>query len=246
MITLVSLFIGRMYAIDEYLEGLLNLDYDKKQIHLIWHTATKLKLLEQKLGDWLKEHGKEYASITFLQCSDPHYHFEEKDIRGFEMVAKAYNHCMEFYREGHFFAWEDDMVNPSDSLNKLLLHIKDDIVLAAGRVFFRPSVNFNEGNPIIWGMKEKEVFPGECIEKSNYVEILKYYKEWGVDVVGATHLGCTLIAENFIKNYTFKSQRGSLTGPDIILGEDIREMKKKSIVDWSIHCKHKDIDNKYV
>lgn len=250
MISLVTLFIGRFHCLKEYFKGLEDLDYDKKKIHLIWHDTSHIPFFTEKLQEWLAEHGEKYASVTFLECDKPHYHFEEKNggHKALVTISQAYNHCVKYLKGDYFFSLEDDVVCPPNALRKLLVSLEDKtIVGAAGRMIARPSSLWQPGKVIAWRFDKVEVFPGENIEFRYVEKVIDYLKDDGKELVGATHLGCTLIRAGFVRNNPFKpTDDGLSTGPDVIMGYKAIKEGLAWVLDWSIKCKHFDVDGEWV
>lgn len=247
IIDIVSLFIGKDYCLRHYFEGLEKLDYPKDRINLIWHDTSHILKFTEKLSKWITDNGNKYRSVNLIQCRDPHFHFEEENQTGdtLYIITEAYNHALNYCKSDYFLAFEDDMIPPPDGLNKLLDIVKGDVKGACGVNLYRPSIpGFNQ-TPILWNFEKKETFPGEGIE-AEFDAVKIDNLGTGIEFIGSGHLGFTLLNGDWLRENKFKLKIGKVVGCDINLGNRMRLQNYKYAIDWSIKCKHYDIDGNYV
>ena len=246
VIDIVSLFIGREHCLKQFLEGLENLDYPKDRINLIWHDTSHIKFFSNKLNKWLAENKNKYKSVTYIECNDKHYHFEESEAYGaMNAITKAYNHCRDYCSGDYFLALEDDTVSPSDGLKRLIKITQGDVKGSCGNNHYRPSISLFKNQPIIWDFKNLETFPGEGIEKGWEARI-RFTDGQGVEIIGSGHLGFTLIEGNWLKTHPFKYKIDKISGCDTLLGYQMMLEGFKYAIDWDLRLKHYDIDGNYV
>jgi hypothetical protein len=247
-ISVLSLFIGRMYSLDKYFESLDKIDYPKKRIHLIWHDTSHIPLCEKSLNRQLAKIAPKYASVKLIVCPDKHYHFEEKEWGALDAITNAYNHCLDYALGDYALAFEDDIWADSDLLKRLIDTFKDPKVrVAAPKIYPRPSVLYPEGNVIAWNFKKVEIFPGEGIEFSHEIVRIKDDEKNEIIDVGATHLGFTLIDMKWLKEVKFSSgYKGIQSGCDVVLGYTANVQGYKVMLDKGRKLRHYDIDGSYV
>jgi len=246
-VDIVSLFIGREYCLPQFLEGLKSLDYPKSLISLIWHDTSNNREFQNKLLSWIEDNKHDYANVTYLDCRDPHFHFEENETENaMKYITEAYNHCLDYSKSDYFFALEDDVVGPVDGLKRLLGIVRGDVKGACAVNLYRPSIKFFNSTPILWDFDIKETFPGEGIEMTSRAVMKNERKFTGIENIGSGHLGFTLIDGNWVRKNRFKLNIDGVAGCDTNVGLGMAKQNFKYSVDWSIKCKHYDIDGGYV
>lgn len=250
MIDIVTLFIGRTYCIEKYLDALAILDYPKNELNLIWHDTSHNPAFSKRLTLWLKEHGDNYNSTKHILCDEPHYHFEDKGEsmpKATQQIVEAYNHCREFLTGEYMLAFEDDTIPPADGLTKLIHLVKENVKAACGWNMYRPSSFGKKGQPILWNFVREETFPNESI-KEMCTSACLWDKEigTGVEMIGSGHLGFTLIDGDWVRKNPFEFLTGAIGGCDTIVGLRMMQQGYQYAVDWSLKCKHYDIDGTYI
>lgn len=250
MITIVSLFTEREYCLEKWFEGLENLDYDKKQLKLVWVNNGQTPSFRKKLEEYLEKNGGKYHSYMLLNNNE-YMRFENEKldaIKVHEHIGKNYNECRQYLEGEYFLSYEDDIVPPADGLKRLIKIFEDDkdVYLATGKCVYRPSVKYFPGHVIAWDFNVSEWLP-RCKFPEMTVGVRNCDKTQGegIEIMGGTHFGFTLLKTEFVKNYEFKVQIGSLrNGFDLIVGYEISKMGKKCVWDWDLKLKHYDIDGK--
>lgn len=251
-IDVVSLFIGRHYSVNQFIEGLENLDYPKLRMRLVWHDTSHDPKFSKILLDWIEKNRSQYLNINYIECSDPHYHFEETGIypgnteNAMKTIKDGYNHALQFCTSDYMFALEDDVVGPSDGLKKLVDITKGDIKASCGVTLYRPSIGIFKSTPILWDIRVEETFPGEGIEVTARATMINERKESGIEIIGSGHLGFTLIDGDWIRENKFHVVVNGIAGCDTNIGLMLNKQGFKYAVDWSVKCKHYDIDGTFV
>lgn len=249
MVDVVSLFIGRGYCLDKFLDGLARLDYPKSRMNLIWHDTSHIAHFGMKLQAWLKEYGHLYNSCMYIQCQDPHYHFEESGDnppKAMWQITEAYNHCRAYLKGDYMLALEDDIVAPPDGLRRLLQVVQGETKGACSLNIYRPSIERFQRQPIVWWFENKETFPGEDIERQWGARLWGEKFGTGIEHVGSGHLGFTLLDGDWLRQNKFEYSVDGIGGCDTLLGYRMMQQGFKYAIDWDLKTRHYDLDGSFV
>lgn len=147
-------------------------------------------------------------------------------------IAAIHKYAQQFVGISEYvFLTEDDTIIPRDALKKLQRHIRDTpgCVMAEGVEVGR------------WGILHVGVWKFDDVYEPTSVSSLPY-KTSGVEQIDAGGFYCTLMkAENY-KEQEFKLFES--LGPDISMGLFLRRDGYVNLVDWSVPCRHLNIDRK--
>jgi len=244
VITLITALANRSYCLNDYLEGLKNLDFDKKQIDLVWHDGSCDKNFKEVMDEWLKENGNQYNSIKYMiDKREPMHDITAGNPIKSARIASVYNRIrdgIKEYKNKYVFSLEDDIVAPPDTLKKLFKIMNDKKVgVAVGRQICRWSASGGKKYPLAWKFKIKKVFGDKdsCSEYTIDVKAKKMRSE-GVEEIDGIPMGCNLIRSELYQKENFRATDNGLIGFDLIFGKDIKDWGFNNMIDWSIHCKH--------
>lgn len=131
----------------------------------------------------------------------------------------------------YVFLTEDDTIVPSDALRKLRNHIVDTpgCVMAEGVEVGR------------WGIPYVGAWRFNDIYEPTSVTSLEY-KTSGVEEIDAGGFYCTLMTAQAYKEQDFQLHES--LGPDISMGLKMRQDGYINLVDWSVVCKHLNINSR--
>ncbi|MBI5148596.1 hypothetical protein HZA33_02865 [Candidatus Pacearchaeota archaeon] len=238
IITVATPFNGKWYSLDSYLKALGGLDFDKKRIQLIFYDNSKDKKFGKFLKLWLEKRKKRYNLTNYIEDNSKSYKREKTEISGKEdwgilnNVARIYNEILKKVDGDYLFLIEDDVIVPKASLKKLLKVIKKKNIAAAGGYYLDRWAEEDFVAPYVWQYYDSN-------KRKDGLLIHALPKEKGVEEVTALGMGCYLIKTGIIKKLGFNSGYGNFKGADIILGIKInKKLKMKTLVDWSIQCRH--------
>ena len=127
----------------------------------------------------------------------------------------------------YFFSLEQDVVPPSDAIQRLLGHGKD---IVSGLYFtYQANNGVNSLIPLLWKKQGKDsirFISGQEISANKLIE------------VAACGLGCVLIHRNVLERIKFRYDKKFEGFDDIWFGYDAFNAGFKIFADTSVRCKH--------
>ncbi len=247
MITLASIHIGRWFCIDEYFRSIEELDYDKKDIKLLWIDNSLDRKFTHMLKDYIATHKKEYKACEIIKSSYPHVppRMVMQD-RGkwfsIKMKSVAYNeNLMRPHIEGDLFMHEDDMTIPPYALKRLREIVTSDpaIYAATGVCSFWGQSIWRDKCGVYELVQGKRIFPegDACGEVGPGTLVSMSVKLKGIEPVDACGTYCLYVKWPKIGNFIFSHNAYGHLGSDINFTTYITQIfKKKILVDWSVKC----------
>lgn len=112
--TITTAFYNSERHLPNYLSCLLNLDYPKECLNLLWADNGSIDKTKGLLSDFLKKHGKEYNSFKLLDAP----RLSQTDKKDFH-IANIMNALFK-HAETNIINIDSDICAPSDSIRKLL------------------------------------------------------------------------------------------------------------------------------
>ena len=233
-IILITAFGGRRFCLDKYFKGIRNLDYPKDKISLVFSDGSNDKTLKKELDNFAKD----YPYYTYNKDTrKPMTGITAGSVEKSKRIASVYTRLQDKVSEvsgDYILSAEDDIVPPTNGLNKLLKTIKSDEKI--GCVFGRQICRWMD-LPMAWKIKKRSsyVIGG----KENKYDCKPYpLRDSGLQEVDGMPMGFNLFSRDIFLKADIRAQITGLTGFDLILAQDIKNWGYKVIIDWSIHCKH--------
>lgn len=160
-----------------------------------------------------------------------------KPVKKFDYIArrKRITDIHNFARKqlgntDYVFIVEDDTIIPPQALKTLNKAMQAD-----------PSIVFAEGIEMgRWGINYLGAWKFDDIYNPTTVTSLPY-EESGLEYIDAGGFYCSLIEANVYKNHEFETYES--LGPDISMGLKLRQQGYQCVVEFSVACKHLNIDN---
>lgn len=242
MIILSTPFAGKEYCFEDYCRGIENLDWDKKDIYYIAIDNSNNKEFGAKIEKFINKMGfGEYKNCVYKE--------EPKTIESTDDYADVSEHCHNIYQilednlPDHPFTFniEDDVEVPPDSLNKLMdvFDKYPKVGTAVGSCSSRRLKDRLVGHPVAWKFKEERIFPYPDVHMNQPPDCLRFTETppFGIQIIGAAHMGCWLTKTKLIKSISFKDLHG-LGANDIAWGYKLNKSGYYFVIDWSIKTKH--------
>jgi len=244
MITILTLFAGRYYVLEEYLWGLSNLDWNLKDIKLIWYCNSEKKMFQRILKEYGKEFKNKFHSVeiiidTSIPTSGLALKRKSSDIPvHLDNIPQLYNKAFAYVDTDLVLSWEDDEVLPSHCIKRFVKDMEyADVKNVTGIVFGRHGERLIPKDII-----RRRVYPENDTCKEFAITVIPPKYTFGVWEIGMTGLGCNMLKMDFIKNYTFKQtsneSENSLTGCDLVMSYDIIKAGFKNLIDWDVRVLH--------
>lgn len=249
-ITIITLMGGRFHTIEPYLFSLDNIDYPKENLKIVWMTNCDDEIFRKLLLIEAEKREKSYKDfkVEFVDDIPTSPMVVEEGIGSDEhanIIAKLYNRILKLVDTEYFFSLEDDVGIPSYTLKRLLTHFENpNTVYATGAIFDR-----HKGGLFAWNvMKMRRIVSGsdkKMTTVEDYVGV-PIKKPWGIQKVGLSTLGLSLIKTNAVKqigNNPFKPKHSasiSLIGCDMCLCLDFEIRGLDRIIDFDVRSLHYD------
>jgi len=133
---------------------------------------------------------------------------------------------------------EDDTEIPTGAFERLKTIIESNKKMGTvvGSVASRRLKDRNYGIPILWNYTIEQTFPrnGTKVTESRLIK----EKEYGIELVGSSHMACWLTKTPLIKRIGFKWCEDGLKANDQVWGYRLNKAGYWHAVDWSVKCKH--------
>lgn len=249
-ITIITLFGGRFNLLEPYLHSLDNLDYPKESLKVIWITNCDNSTFRKILTLEVDERKNNYKDFRLEFIDDiPTSPMVVEEGKGSDehanIIAKLYNRAFTLVDTEYFFSLEDDVSIPAFTLKKLLTYFDNPkVAYATGAIFDRHQYGLFAWNL----MKMRRVVASPQKQTStveDYVGV-PIKKPWGVQKVGASTLGLSLIKTEPVKQIghnPFKPKHAaslSLIGCDMVLCLDLELRGYDRVIDFDIRSLHFD------
>jgi hypothetical protein len=237
-ITFVTLFLGREWVLDKWLDSLKAIRYPRDQVMLLWVWAgNKKSAYGQKLVRALESLNNYHTKTLIFNPRLPRYFGEDGHIRH-RIICDVYNFSKIYLESSDFvFLLEDDVIVPPTCVEKLLrLMDNPRIGESIGFLRYRP-MDGNHGTPLVWEFTPTLSQSNGHVSKGYNVSCVPQ-QDRGVEEVGSGTFGCTLIREPLWKDTPLIPWSDSIFGTDVNFGHQIRQKGYKTMIDWSVCCKH--------
>jgi len=237
-LTILTLFIGRDFLLRKWIRTLVEINWPKEKIGLLWIYAGKpavefSKKLQTELSRLSDYHSRK------LVCHPALPKFLGSDGRGrHQAICRTYNFSKSYVEPSNFvFLLEDDVIPPENVLKNLMSLMRNPRVgCAIGNLRYRPQ-DGNHGTPLAWEIESEYEIQNGSVRKSHSVWPAQPQDE-GVEEVSSGTFGCTLIREPLWRNTELVPWSETIFGTDVNFGPQIREKGYKTMIDWSVRCRH--------
>ena len=237
-ITILTIFIGREFVLEKWINSLRRINHPKKKMSLLWVYAGKpnskfSKLLRMEMENLAGYHSKS------LVCHPRLPRFLGSDGRGrHQAICSTYNFSKVYIEASDFvFLLEDDVVAPPDILSKLLRLMRNPrIGCAIGNLRYRP-MDGNHGTPLAWEIVPTYETQNGTLTRGHSVWAVPPQDD-GVEEVSSGTFGCALVREPLWRGTDLVPWSETIFGTDVNFGHQIREKGYKTMIDWSVRCRH--------
>jgi len=243
MITILTLFAGRYYAIEPYMWGLQNLDWDKKNIRILWWCNSSNKIYQRILKEYADELRPQFNSLrleidTSVPTSGLALARKSSDIPlHIDNIPKLYNNAFQCIDTDLVLSWEDDEVLPSHCIKRFIKDIEpNDVKNVTGIVFGRHGEKLIPKDVI-----KKRVYPENDTSQEFAIQAVPPRLTYGVNEIGLTGLGCNMLKMDFFRGYKFQQTgtgAGTLMGCDLVMAHDIMRAGFRNLIDWDVRVLH--------
>lgn len=227
MITTIVLTVSRSDFLTEVISSLELLKCDPAYTNLLCIVDGDIKLY-MKVRHLVQN--TKFSERLTVQYKNP------KPIKRFDYIArrKRIADIHNFARKQvgiaeYVLLVEDDTIVPPDALRKLYKAISID-----------PAIVYAEGVEVgRWGTPYIGAWNFDDVYEPKRVSSLKYESE-GIEYIDAGGFYCSLIKADVYRNHVFETYES--LGPDISMGLILRQKGYQCVIDWSVPCKHMNID----
>lgn len=235
-ITFGTIFIGREYCLDDYLDFISNA-YPKEHIELLWIIRNG----SNEFINGLNEFAKGYTNHIYIHLDKVIDHFCHSDSNNKlrrTRIVESYKLLFDYAKElgNDLFIVEDDVIPPYNALTKLI----------AIRGGYYHQGNKPSPNAIAYAGLARSVWDRgydwyPLFRKTNSPKYFQDIKNIGHGIVeaDAVGLGCVLIDREFW-NYDYEPMnfmQGS-TGHDKAFAKFLNSIGKTIVVDKDLRCNH--------
>lgn len=250
MITLVTPFVGRWYSLAAYLASLEQLDYEKKEINIIFLVNTKDNIFVAALQNWITLNGAHWGPVKVLS-SDLPVLFQNNDnvdndtLRDnrAKLIASMHNLAREKALEttcDYIWFIEDDIAVPPDACKKHLALLKDKADVSSCFAVQRYTSQRFSRQPLAWHLEKKKTF-GEndsCQECQLYAHQAEIpLCEW-IEKIDCATFASIMFKRKVLEEIVFQWSHKGLINHDIVLGYQLSEKGYNIYIDWSLKVKH--------
>lgn len=243
-ITIVTLFAGRYHTLEQYLEGLDNLDYPKKSIHLLWVTNSQKRMFLDILKQELERRKSDYASVRLkiVPIAETANAFVENGTGSIEhgdTIAALYNTAYQYIMTDYFLCLEDDIYAPSHTIKRFLKAMKPPVGYVTGVVFDR-----HKKQMFGWNV----VLVQRYLDKRVIVDYVptKILHQFGVRKIGVGGLACTMLCTSILNTLPkplFQAKTPlsiELIGCDLVLCLKLMLAGYHCLLDFDVRAHHYD------
>lgn len=228
-----TLFDGKIYCLDQFLNALYALDYPVEELGVICvENSETLELFRRMELEFGEEKGYKFMKVV---RSEPAKLGESKYrviTRALEVLRKE-----SLKHEGmtHLLSLESDLPPPSDSLRRLLKIDAENTVVSgwfASRANGYPTICRTpdrgplcdaEGKHARWATLQARK---DLVDQGDVVDV-----DW-------TGFGCTLIRREILKKYPFRMGESDILGADVVTPSDWRRAGITILVDAELKVPH--------
>tara|TARA_Y100000310_G_scaffold345707_1_gene468575 strand:+ start:8576 stop:9379 length:804 start_codon:yes stop_codon:yes gene_type:complete len=255
-ITVLTLFAGRWHCLEAFLDGLDNLDYPKKKLHLVWFTNSDDNIFLECLEREGEKRFKDYASLQLIKAPIRPTSWAFKDqgtgyLEHANTIATLYNTAYQYVETDLLFFLEDDVLTPTHALRRFLKAYAENPLCAyiSGIVFDR----HNPGVYFVWDIDMAQT-PRPDIKQYQHDYVLRPPRKcWGLQKIGAAGFSCTLVRTSILNRlkrpnlpiFHEKSPLSSTTGgSDICMGMELNFSGYEVYADYDVRAFHMDAESK--
>jgi len=240
-ITILTLFAGRWHTLPAWLWHFDRINYEKKEINLVWYCNSSDRAFTSKLSKQASIRRNRYKSLL-LVCNDEVRVSEntwiEQGGQGEEhakTIAELYNRAWQYIKTEYVLFLEDDVLAPPNTIEDLLpLIIKSDVGYASGVVFDRHSPRL-----FTWDLLKIHVFGDEDSSKEYMLRCIEPRYQYGIQEIGVGHFGLTFVKKSLLKEFKPRAKYGFL-GCDIAYCLELREKGYKRLMNYNVRALHID------
>ena len=237
-ITILTLFVGRDFIFSKWMESLRSIDYPKSQTRILWVYAGNAKAgYGRKLLNAFNKLKGYHSQTLVLKPDLGRYPGEDGRIRH-QVICAAYNFSR-IYSESvdYTFLLEDDVIAPPSCVRRLLTLMDNPrIGCAMGTLRYRPT-DGNHGTVLAWNIiPTLQAHNGSVSQSYDITGV--YPQPAGVEEVSSGTFGCTLIREPLWRDTTLIPWSNGIFGTDVNFGHQILGKGYKTMIDWSVQCRH--------
>ena len=228
----------KRYCIQQYLEGVKNIDYDNYDFVLVDNSQA---------NDYIREIESYGVKVVKSKYVEP------ARVR----IMESRNLLRKMFLEGdydYFFSLEQDVVPPKDVLKRLISQNKEVISGVYYNIFTNPQTGQQQMRPLVWVSPSEEELEEIKLGKKGPVPQQKLLSgEWKREDMTAqlsveevreskliearmTGIGCMLIKRNVLEKIQFRHGEGGFD--DVYFCDDIISNGWKVMVDTSVKCEH--------
>ena len=239
MINLSTPFAVKDHCFPDYCRGIKRLDWSKKDIFYTVIDNSNDTAFGKKIDAFA-------ANVGFGGYKRYVFDRPQFTIENTEDYAKVSSHVHQVYRSlqdrlpnnKFTFNVEDDVEIPPDALQKLM-HIfatYPNVGTAVGKCNSRRLKDRLLSVPVAWKFRETRVMPFGTVED---ISVIRFTDPppFGIQIIGASHIGCWLTPTKLIKQIRFDELHG-LGSNDIAWGYKLMKAGYHFVIDWSIETKH--------
>jgi len=241
-LTVLTMFVAREQMFNVWLKNFHKMKFPKGKTHILWLGFPKgKKAFAIKLKkEFLKLSG--FHSKT-LVINHEHQVVNGGDKKGGnwtdrnQAITDGYNFSREYVNDPDYvLLLEDDIIAPETAYSQLLPYMENNhIGQICGRVPYRPNGR-HRGKTLAWNCFPRHVVSNGFVNTEYEV----YYvdkQHGGVEEVGATTFGCTLIRGHLFRSTLMQNKFMGIMGPDVTYGPLLKSHGFKSLLNNWVHCK---------
>lgn len=227
-ISLGTIFIGRAYCLDDYLDFVASLD--EKIIEPVWIIRSGDEEYVNYLTEFAKNFKHYSVKVFRSEVIDHNLHTDFNNQQRRIRIAESYKLLYRYAKEmgNDLFVVEDDVIPPKNALNRLCeLREKNEYP-----------------NAIAWAGIARSVYKGGYDWYPVFIRgTIKYFQEiavnhGGIKEVNAVGMGCILIDKEFF-NYDYDAVAWARwSGQDQGFGKFIFQQGKTIVCDLDLRCNH--------
>jgi len=253
LITIACPCIGRWYAVDAFLSGFEGLEYDKKNINIIFIDNSGDKKFQSHLRKWIKQNKKNWANVSLviheseiIEITDESEASEEPHLmsRWATLVARTADEArQEILKTDCEYGWiiEDDIVIPYDACNKHLrmFDMADNVGATVGYAIQRHNSMIIDRKALAWDFNRKRVFPeGDTDEETIELSISTPPPDKWIEVIDSSTFSSVMIKREVLEKIKFVGSYKGISMHDCIFGLQLQDNGYVQMMDWSLKVKH--------
>lgn len=232
---LVTPFSGKSFCLDDYFRGIDRLPIS--EAHYVVYDNSCDHEFSAELSEIVK---KKFDSYILLVDHNPPSTIDVTDdaltvdARVWAVYKRLLNE--EIADLPYTMIVEDDVEIPEGSYETLhaLAESRDDLATVVGSMNNRRKC---DNYPVLWHLRRTYQVGGNFQPETGVVRVVEE-KEFGVEIIGSSHLGCWLTKTPVIKSLGVDRKHEGVHYVDQSWGLAVHNAGYKMAVDWSVKTKH--------